>query len=169
MKKLIVNSILILSIFISSCGGGKEENAESNKIDTKDVKGTIESGDAKVGKTTLHNNDGEFDVPSLKMPGGGFLIVPTTRSFAEEWQLVETNLNGFGTFEMIEKTDNSAFFKVIKDFAGKKTEGYNFIVWVKGDKSNFIIKGEGDNMLDPIEKKEDAENMLKVALTFKPE
>jgi hypothetical protein len=168
MRKLIY-SIAILSLIFTSCGGGKDDSAESIKIDTKDVKGTIDAGDAKMGTTTLHNNDGEFDVPNFKMNGGGFMIAPTSRTFEEEWQLVESNLNGFGTFEMIDKTENSAIYKVIKDFAGKKTEGYNFVVWIKGDKTNYMIKGESENMFDPIEKKEDAESMLKVALTFKPE
>lgn len=173
MKKQLVNPIFILallfsSLFVLSCGGGNE-NAEAKKIDTKDVKGTIESGDAEIGNTTLHNNDGEFDVPNLKMAGGGFMIVPTTRSFEEEWKMVETNLTGFGTYEMIEKNENSAIYKVTKDFMDKKTEGYNFIVWVKGEKTNYVMKGESENLLDPIPNKADVEAMLKVALTFKPE
>jgi len=166
MRKLIF-SIAVSALIFASCGGGKNESTESTKIDTKDVNGTIEAGsDVKISKTNLHNNDGEFEVPNIKMNGGGFLIVPTTRSFEEEWNLLETNLNGFGTFEIIEKNENSAIFKVNKEFAGKKTEGYNFMVWVKGEKSNYLMKGESENFLDPISKKEDAEAMFKVAKSF---
>ena len=42
---------------------------------------------------------------------------------------------------------------MIKDFAGKKTEGYNFVVWIKVDKTNYMIKNESENRLAPSEKK----------------
>jgi hypothetical protein len=167
LSKFLLTTIISCSLL--SCGGGAAEEAASQKIDTKAVKGSIVAEGAEIDNTLLHNNDGEFDVPNIKFEGVSFMIVPTMRSFDEEWQLTESNLTGFGTYEMIEKKENSAFFKVVKDFMDKKTEGYNFVVWVKGEKTNYIIKGESENMMDPIAKKEDAEKAFKSALTFKPE
>ncbi len=169
MKSIKLVFATVISAVLISCGGSGEEKGAEHKIDTKDVKGTLNADGASVGSTTLHNNDGEFEVPNVKFEGAGFMIVPTARSFEEEWALTESNLTGFGTYEMIEKKDGSAFYKVSKEFMDKKTEGYNFIVWVKGDKTNYIMKGESPNLLDPIAEKEVAEKAYKAALTFKPE
>lgn len=170
MKK--ITSILFAAIFglsLFSCGGDSAEKAGAQKIDTKDVKGTIEADGASIGNTTLHNDEGEYDVPNVDYDGFGFLIAPTSKSFEEVWTAAESNLTAFGSYESIEKKENAIFYKEIVDFAGKKEEGYNFLVLIKGSDKNYLIEGEGENPLKPIMNKEDAEKAFKAALTFKPE
>lgn len=171
MKKLIaILSILTINFTFSSCGGSKEESAESLKIDTKDVKGTINAGDASVGTTNLHNNDGEFEVPKIEIGKCKMMIVPTKKSFEEEWTLIQNNANSFdGTLKEIEKKDGAILYHEKSEFMDKVTEGYNFLVVIKGDGQNYLIKGEGENPFAPIESKEDAENAFKIAQSFKPE
>lgn len=170
MRKLIY-SIAVSVLIFSSCGESNEESGESLKIETKDVKGTINAGDASVGTTNLHNNDGEFEVPNIKIGDKcKMMIVPTKKSFEEEWSLIQNNATSFdGTLKEIEKKDGAILYHEKSEFMDKVTEGYNFLVVIKGDGKNYLIKGEGENPFAPITSKEDAENAFKIAQSFKPE
>lgn len=171
MKKSInILSILALVLVLAlySCGGGDEKGGEQ-KIDTKDVKGTIDPGDGKLGDLNYNLNGKDMEVPKVEFEGAEFLVVPTEKSFEEEWQATESGLTSFGSYEMIEKKENACFYKVIKDFAGEKEEGYSFLVWVKGGDKNYFMKGEGENPLKPITDKAVAEKAFKSAQTFKAE
>lgn len=170
MRKLIY-SIAVTAFILSSCGGANEESLEAKKIDTKDVKGTINAGDASVGMTNLHNNDGEFEVPNIKIGDNcKMMIVPTQKTFEEEWSLIQSNATSFdGTLKEIEKKEGAVLYHEKSEFMDKVTEGYNFLVVIKGDGKNYLIKGEGGNPFAPIESKEDAEKAFKIAQSFKPE
>jgi hypothetical protein len=170
MRKLIY-SIALTAIILSSCGGSGEETLESKKIDTKDVQGTIEAGDVSIGTTNLHNNDGEFEVPNVKISDQCRLtIVPTQKTFEDEWNLIQSNATSFdGTLKEIEKKDGAVLYHEKSEFMEKVTEGYNFLVMIKGEGKNYVIKGEGENPFAPITSKEDAEKAFKIAQTFKPE
>jgi hypothetical protein len=170
MRKLIY-SIALTAIILSSCGGSGEETLESKKIDTKDVQGTIEAGDVSIGTTNLHNNDGEFEVPNVKISDQCRLtIVPTQKTFEDEWNLIQSNATSFdGTLKEIEKKDGAVIYHEKSEFMEKVTEGYNFLVMIKGEGKNYVIKGEGENPFAPITSKEDAEKAFKIAQTFKPE
>lgn len=173
MKK----SVNILSIFaltltltLFSCGGGEKE-AESVKLETKDVKGTIMAADVTVGKTDLHNDDGKFEVPNVKFNDDCRIqIAPVTTTFDEEVTKLQNAAQNFGDeIKEEKKTENTFFYHVKSDFGGEKKEGYNFIVWIKGEGKNYLIKGEGSTPFDPIKLKEDAEKAFAVAQTFKAE
>jgi hypothetical protein len=160
-----------MAFILSSCGGSDKEAEGSKKIDTKDVKGTIQAGDVSVGITNLHNNDGEFEVPNIKINDNCRLtIVPSQKTFEDEWNMIQSNATSFdGTLKEIEKKDGAVLYHEKSEFMDKVTEGYNFLVVIKGDGENYIIKGEGETPFTPISSKEDAEKAFKIAQTFKPE
>jgi hypothetical protein len=171
MKKSIniLAGLLFASVLtLSSCGGGDEKGGEQ-KVDTEDVKGTIDPGEGNLGDLNYNLNGKDMKVAKVEFEGAEFLIVPTEKSFEEEWQSVESSLTSFGSYEMIEKSESACFYKVIKDFAGEKEEGYSFLVWAKGGDKNYYMKGEGENPLKPIADKEVAEKAFKAAQTFKAE
>lgn len=170
MRKLIY-PLVATTIILSSCGGASEETAGSKKIETKDVKGTIEAGDVSVGTTNLHNNDGEFEVPNIKINDNcRMMIVPSEKTFEDEWSVIQSNATSFdGTLKEIEKKDGAVLYHEKSEFMDKVTEGYNFLVVIKGDGKNYIIKGEGETPFTPISSKDDAEKAFKIAQTFKPE
>src|SRR5688572_23567376 len=116
MGRLIYS--VVIALILASCGGTKEESAEAKKIDTKDVKGTIEAGDVSVSMTHLHNNDGEFEVPNIKISDECRMqIVPTQKSFEEEWNLIQSNATSFdGTLKEIEKKDGAVFYHEKSEF-----------------------------------------------------
>lgn len=171
MKSIPSLLIAIMSILLFSCGGGSEEKTETQqKVETKDVKGTIEADGAEIGMMNYSTDDGSFEAAEVNFEKCSFTILPTTKTFQEEWEFSEGFMTGmFGSYEMIEKTESSAFYKVIKKSNDEEITGYNFIVMIKGDSQNFILKGEGENMHTPIIDKADAEKAFKAAQSFKPE
>lgn len=166
MKKLVM--ILSAAIILSACGEG---GLEEVKIDTKDVKGAIAAGDATIDNTELHNEDGVFDVPIVKFGKNcRMMIVPTNKTFDETWERILNSATNFKSeIKEIEKKDGAVFYEEKSEFMEKKTEGFGFLVVIKGKDKNYLIKGEGENPFAPITSKEDAEKAFKAAQTFKPE
>lgn len=166
MKKIIYVFALV-AFFFASCGEGTPEEV---KLDTKDVKGTINADGVSVGMTELHNADGVFEVPNVKFNDECRLqIVPTPRSYEDELAQLQSSLKNFdGEMKEEKKVDNGMLYYTKSEFMDKVEEGYNFIYYVKGNGVNYVIKGEGETPFKPITKKEDAEKAFEAAQTFKP-
>lgn len=166
MKKIIY--VLALGVFFfASCGDGA---APEVKLDTKDVKGTINAEGVSTSMTELHREDGVFEVPNVKFNDNCRLqIAPTSVEFDEAWTKKKQSIENFGgEVKVIEKKDGGVIYEEKSEFAGKKKQGYNFIVVIKGKDKNYEITGEGETPFDPIASKEDAEKAYNAARTFKP-
>lgn len=167
MIKKLLFTLAISSAVLVSCGDGA---APEVKLDTKDVKGTINAEGVSVGTTELHNADGVYEVPNVKFNDECRMqIVPTPRSYEDELSQLQNSIKNFdGEMKEEKKVDNGLLYHVKSEFMDKIEEGYNFIYYVKGNGVNYVIKGEGKTPFEPIAKKEDAEKAFEAAQTFKP-
>jgi len=177
MKKLMKTGLFALSLLaLASCGGNDAESEDAaGGIDTKDVKGDIDLMGAKGGELNYSYNGQACKAYKVEIGETAELIIyPSTKSIDEETGDIERRVkSSFYDVEIINDKDDFIFFKETKtpwNSEDKEAEkpGYGFIgVVKKDDKTNYILKSSGENPLDPIWSKADAEKLLKIAKSFR--
>ncbi|HLP11195.1 MAG TPA: hypothetical protein VK177_04625 [Flavobacteriales bacterium] len=160
LKLLVVFSAILM---LAACGGDGKTT-----IDTGDVKGRIDAGDARMMQGTLYTDKGKYEQAIFDYEDHEIRICPTPLTFEQELAKNEENNGDFGvTVSEVDKGADYIFYKENKDFAGSKTQGYRFLIYKKGKEKNYVIKG-GGKMFEPIPTKEKAEKAFKAGKTFEP-
>lgn len=171
MKNLILTLGMGLMLGLASCGGDGED--EARKVDTADVKGTIEAPDAKGDHVShTHNDEGEFECSIIKFSDDNRIsICPTQKSLEDINNDLVANPEHINTTRTILDSGEDYIFikQVRKSFKDEiESEGWNFIVIKKNPKGgNYILEGEGDTPFDPIMDEARAKELMKIAQTFK--
>lgn len=176
MKKLIQTGLLSFAVLaLTACGGETEnEKKAAGKIDTKDVKGTIDLMGAEGDKLNYSYNGKDCKAYKVTIGENAEMIIfPNDVNFEDEKAKIEKKTeSSFDDVEIISSTEDCVFFKETKKPFGGDGEaktGYGFIrVVKKDDKMNYVLESNGENPLDPIWSKEDAEKLLEIAKTFVP-
>lgn len=158
---------------LSACGDATGESGAGG-IDTGDVKGEIDIMGAN-GDDLNYNYNGQA-CTAYKVEIGKtaeLIIFPDDKSFEEQNEIFEFSAkSSFNDKEIISSTEDCFFYKETKKpFGGddKPKTGYGFIrVVKKNDKTNYLLESSGENPLDPIWDKAEAEKLMKIAKTFIP-
>ena len=166
--------LLSAAILTLAACGDAEEVAEG-AIDTGDVKGDIDLMDCEGGELNYNYNGQACKAYKVEIGETAELIIfPDDKSFEEQKEIFDHEAkSSFSDMELISSTDDCIFFKKTRkpfgeDESDEKT-GYGFIrVVKKNDKTNYLLKSSGENPLEPIWSKADAEKLMKVAKSFKP-
>lgn len=171
MKNLIITLGIGLTIALASCGGDGED--EARKVDTADVKGTIEAPDAKGDHVShTHNDEGEFECSIIKFDDDNRIsICPTQKTIDDIYKDLNENPERINTTRTILDVGEDYIFikQVNKSFKDEiEADGWNFFVIKKNPKGgNYILEGEGDTPFDPILDEARAKELMKIAQTFK--
>ena len=145
------------------------------KIDTKKVKGTIQTeGNAEVKSGMLASSDYKYDGVWVKLNDkSGIGIYPTPKTFEEVKADMEGAMKNWGTkYQALETKDNVFFYEMI-DKSHKPGDsfykgGFNFVILIKGKTKNYFLNGQGGNVMQALQDKALAQKVMKIALTFKP-
>ena len=174
MKNFMKIGMLSAAFLTLAACGDAEEVAVPGDIDTGDVKGKIDLMGTSGSESNLNYNGTDFKVYRVEIgETAGFDIVPDKRTFEDTKIAMEKKAEGFfDDLEIISVTEDCIFYKEnTKPFNTDEEEktGYGFIRVVKKNATqNYVLESEGENPLDPIWSKANAEKLMKVAKSFKP-
>lgn len=179
MKRTTISFLFGITLFISACGGESEEKEESSPkgnltIETEDIKGTLSAPEgASISPGTFTTTiDGEtitIDQDIVHIGQNEIVVYKDP----ESWEKVREDFNILTSMgvEILQESDGFIFFSQKKvphmsDSDEEKT-GYGFILQKDVDGTPIRLQSHGDNPLDPIWDKDNAEKLLKVARSFK--
>ena len=174
MKNLFKIGLFSAAILALGSCGDSEAAGGAGGIDTGDVKGDIDLMGADGDELNYNYNGQSCKAYQVEIgETAELLIFPDDRSFADHMEKFEHDeKSSFNDMELISSTDDCLFFKKTeKPFNSdeKAKTGYGFIrVVKKDDKTNYLLKSSGENPIDPIWDKAEAEKLLKIAKSFVP-
>jgi len=170
-------AFIFASVFVA-CNGDKESGQLGTelKIETKNVSGTIQAPEgARTTPGTYNKNNVTTYYVSVKIGNNSLMIGEPYDSYENIKAEISSGKLKSRTLEVeiIEESDNHFMYKMLatpfdSGNEGEPKDGYGFVMKVNDGNKTYLLYSEGESMFDPIWDKSQADEMLKIAKTFKP-